>query len=186
MVTRKPYLGGHELGCSTESRCGGTIPHVFLAETIICDLDVTIKGQEDVVQFQITVNDTMLVEVLQCQTDLGSVELRSLQSELTTLDVKHEITAGDILHDKVDPCLGLETGVQVEEERMALLVGNEEHSFLRLGRLDLIILDDEFLLQHFDSIQLFRRFGLGEHNFTEIALSEHSQKIKMIQANASA
>jgi hypothetical protein len=40
---------------------------------------VTIQGQQDVVELQVTVNDTVLVEVLERQANLGSVEPRTLR-----------------------------------------------------------------------------------------------------------
>lgn len=58
------YLGCHELGSTTESASSTAIPHVLLAKTIVCDLNVTVQGQKNIVQLQITVDDTIFVEVL--------------------------------------------------------------------------------------------------------------------------
>lgn len=49
------YLGGHEFGSATKCTCGIAKPHVFLAQAIISDLDVTVQCQENVVQLQISV-----------------------------------------------------------------------------------------------------------------------------------
>lgn len=68
-----------------------------------------IKRQEDVVQFQVPIDNPFRVEVLEGEQDLTSVEFGLSQCELFLLDVKHEISAGDVLHDEVDPCLRLET-----------------------------------------------------------------------------
>lgn len=70
--------------------------------------------------------------------------------------------------------------MQIEEERMSFLIRNEENSLFRLGRFHFVILNDEFFLEYFDGIQLLGRFGLSKHDFTEIALSEDSQEVKMI------
>lgn len=59
------YLRSHELRSTTESASGTAIPHVLLTETIVCNLNVTIQGQKNVIQLQVTVNDTVLVEVLE-------------------------------------------------------------------------------------------------------------------------
>ena len=68
------YLWCHEFGSTTERACVGSIPHVLLAETIVRNLDVTIQGQKNVVKLQITVDNTVFVEVLKSQADFRSVE----------------------------------------------------------------------------------------------------------------
>ena len=68
------YLWCHEFGGTTECACAAPIPHVLLAKTIVCNLDVTIQGQKNVVKLQVTVDDTVFVEVLQSQADFRSVE----------------------------------------------------------------------------------------------------------------
>lgn len=68
------YLWCHEFRCTTESARGRTIPHVFLAQTVIRNLDVSIKSKHDVVKLQITVDDAIFVEILEGKADFGSVE----------------------------------------------------------------------------------------------------------------
>jgi hypothetical protein len=68
------YLGCHEFRSTTESACSRPIPHLFLAQTVICNLDVAVQCEQDIVELQISVNDTVLVEVFQGQADLGCVE----------------------------------------------------------------------------------------------------------------
>ena len=67
-------LGGHELWGAAERACCRPIPHVFLAETVIGHLDVSLRGKEDVVELQVTIDDAVLVEILERQADLGGVE----------------------------------------------------------------------------------------------------------------
>jgi hypothetical protein len=55
------------------------------------------------------------MEVFQRQQDLARVKLCLPQGELLPLDVKHEVSSRNVLHDKVDSSLGLEARVQVEE-----------------------------------------------------------------------
>ena len=49
------------------------------------------------------------MEILEGQKHFRRVELRLSQGELFALDVQHEITSADVLHDEVDTRLGLET-----------------------------------------------------------------------------
>lgn len=125
------YFWAHEFRCTAERASCTTIPHVLLAKTIISNFDVTIQGQQNVIELQVTVNDTVLVEVLECQADLGGIEpkkcehfnppkqgkdqawdlLCPLEAELATLNVQHEITTTDILHDEIDTSFSLETSM---------------------------------------------------------------------------
>lgn len=68
------YLGCHELGCTAECARRGTKPHVFLAETVVGNLDVTVKGEENVVELQVSIYDAVLVEIFESQADLSSIE----------------------------------------------------------------------------------------------------------------
>ena len=145
---------------------------------------MSVQRQKDVVQFQVAVNDSVLVEILQGQAYFGGVELGSLQAELSPLDVQHEIATRDVFHDKVDASLGLETGVEIQEKRMSLLVGDEKYALLRLGRLHFIILNDELFLQHLDGVQLLGRLRLGEHHLAKVAFTKHSQEVEVVQANS--
>lgn len=49
------YLGSHEFGGSAKSAGSLAEPHVFLAQTIIGNLDVAVQGEKNVIQLQITV-----------------------------------------------------------------------------------------------------------------------------------
>jgi hypothetical protein len=68
------YLGCHELGCTAERARRRAEPHVFLAETVVGNLDVTVKSKENVVELQVSINNTVFVEVFESQADLGRIE----------------------------------------------------------------------------------------------------------------
>ena len=68
------YLGCHEFRGTTESTCRRPIPHVFLAETIIGNLDVSVKGKKDIVEFQVTIDDAVFMEVFEREADFRSIE----------------------------------------------------------------------------------------------------------------
>lgn len=68
------YLGSHEFGSTTESASIGTVPHVLLTETIVCNLDMTIQCQKDVIKLQVTIDDAVFVEVLESQADFGGIK----------------------------------------------------------------------------------------------------------------
>ena len=49
--------------------------------------------------------------------------------------------------------------------------------------LDFVIVDDELLLQHLDRIQPVRLLLLGQHDLSEVTLSEHSEEVEIIKAD---
>jgi hypothetical protein len=71
---RMYYFRRHELRCSTEGACGGTVPHILLTKTIISNLDMTIKSEENVIEFKISIDDAVFVEIFQRQANLCSVK----------------------------------------------------------------------------------------------------------------
>jgi hypothetical protein len=147
---------------------------------------VPVKRKENVVQLQVAVDDAVFVEVLQGQAHFGGVKLRPLGAELPALDVQHEIATADVLHDEVYPRLRLEAGVEIEQEGVAFLVRDEEYPLLRPDALNLVIFDDKLLLEHLDSVQLFRRLGLGQHDLAKVTFSKDRQEVEMIEPNATA
>ncbi len=87
--------------------------------------------------------------------------------------MQHQISTADILHDEIHARLCLETRMQIQQERMSLLVGDQEHPLLRSRALHFIVLDDKLLLEHLDRVQLLRRFRLRQHHLAEVPFAQH-------------
>lgn len=66
---------------------------------------------------------------------------------------------------------------------MAFLVRNQKDSLLGPCALDLVVLDDELLLEHLDGVKLFSGLGLCQHDLTEVALTQHSKEVEVVEAN---
>lgn len=66
---------------------------------------------------------------------------------------------------------------------MSLLVRNKKHAFLRSRAFYFVVLDDEFLFQDFNGIELFRALCFSQHDLSEVTLSKHSEEIEVIQAD---
>lgn len=200
------YLGRHELWSTTECAGSRSVPHFLLAQTVIGNLDVSIQCEQDVVELQITVDDTIFVEILERKTDLCCVEprgvlavmktndesgklqgnlLSALSTKLTPLNVQHQITTTDVLHHEVNSGLRLETSVQTKQEGMSLLVSDQENSLFRASALDFIVLDNELFLQDLDGVQLLRALGLSKHDLSEVTLSKNSEEVEVVQAYSS-
>jgi hypothetical protein len=73
--------------------------------------------------------------------------------------------------------------MQVGQEWVPASVGNQEYTLLRADTLDFVVLDNELLLEHLDSVELSRSLCFSKHNLTEVTLTEHSKEVEMIEAN---
>ena len=71
------------------------------------------------------------MEILQSQEHLASVELCLPKGELLALDMEHKIASTDILHDEVDARLGLEAGMETQQEGMTFLRRGQEDPLFR-------------------------------------------------------
>jgi hypothetical protein len=71
------------------------------------------------------------MEVFKCKQHFTRVELRLPERKLLALNVQHEVSSTDILHDEVYASFRLETRVQPKEEGMPILRRREKHALLR-------------------------------------------------------
>ena len=75
-------------------------------------------------------DDSVSTEVIKHKKHLRCTEPSLAQRELFALKMQHQITTADIFHREVDPCFGLETRMQVQEEQMAPTGSRKEHMIL--------------------------------------------------------
>lgn len=71
------------------------------------------------------------MEVLKRKQNLGSVELRLAERELLPLDMQHQISSTDVLHNEVNPSFSLEARMQPKQKWVALFRCGQEDPFLR-------------------------------------------------------
>lgn len=109
------------------------------------------------------------MEIFQSEEHFRRVELRLPRRKLFALNVQHEISSTNILHNKINTSLSLETRMQSQQERMPFASGCQKDAFFgastirmldcakkeRVGYLpfNFIVIDYEFLFQHFDCVQ---------------------------------
>jgi len=74
------YLRCHKLWCSAEGVCSASITHLLFTQPIISNLDMPVQCEQDVVQLQIPIYDLVLMQVLERQQDLRSVESKLVES----------------------------------------------------------------------------------------------------------
>lgn len=107
-------LRGHELWRPAKRARRISIPHLHFTQPIVAYFNMTVQSQEDVIQLEIPVHNSIVVEVLQRQADFCRIELSASRRELLALDVQEKIAATYILHHEIDTRLGLEAGMQID------------------------------------------------------------------------
>merc|ERR1719270_1349493 len=113
----------------------------LLTHAVVRQLDVSLVIQEDIVQFQISVNYSALVKIVERETNFCAVKTRVLlwQSSLT-LHVEHQVSSADKLNHKEQPAWSLEAGMKTRQEGM---IGRcFKHMFLCLHPVDVFIVSD--------------------------------------------
>lgn len=60
----KTYFWRHEFRSTAEGAGTRSIPHFFLTQPIVGNLDMAVKRQEDVVELKISIDNPILMEIL--------------------------------------------------------------------------------------------------------------------------
>jgi hypothetical protein len=116
--------------------------------------------EQQVLGFQVAVDDVVRVQVVQREGDLGGVELGDGVGEALRLAQQAEqLAALDKVHDHVQVLGVLEGAPQGDEERVLDLL---QHAALVVSVLDLLHLDDLGLLQHLDGVEALVVLALHE------------------------
>lgn len=119
VATRKEDLGSKILGRTTEGEGDVVVGHSLFDEAKVCEMDMAEDVEHKVLWFEITIDDAVLVEVLDRQEHLGSVEAGLIFVKL--IDVGHvveELSTSEVVHHKVQFVSGLEAVSKTDDERM--------------------------------------------------------------------
>ena len=94
------------------------------AEAEICEFDVSLLGDEDIVGFYVSMDEAVLVNVVDGEDQLGDVKLGvALGQDLFLHEQGHEVSPRHVLHDQVKVELVLEGEVELGDP----LAGNLVH-----------------------------------------------------------
>ena len=97
-----------------------------LGEAEVCQHNITIIIQQNVLWFQIAVYDVTLMKVTECKSNLRGIKLRlGLRKALLLRQVLEELSALNKLHDEVNTVGLLEDIVHAYDERVVHLVKDE-------------------------------------------------------------
>lgn len=121
------------------------------------------------------------MQVLQRQRDFRRVEASTLLGELLRLaQVVEELAAGTVVENEVELVAGLEGVFHAHDERVVDLAQNVP---LRLRVLDLVLLLDHRLVQHFHRVDFVLTHLLHLEHLPETALPDHFQNLKVVETH---
>ncbi|RUS74090.1 hypothetical protein EGW08_018153 [Elysia chlorotica] len=143
---------------STECSCRLVADDVLLAHAKVCNFDVTLRVQHDIVQLEISGEIESLYISCGNSADLRCDGLLELALLLYSV---HQISAVHILHHKVKAVLEQTrcAGVQLHQERRFVRQGQD--SLLDHRALHVVVLNDDVFLENLDCIELVRAFPLS-------------------------
>src|SRR5271156_6500332 len=72
--SRSIYLWSHEFWGTAESVCGTSVSHLLLTQPIISNLDVSVQSQQNIIEFQIPIDNLVFMQIFERQQNLGSIE----------------------------------------------------------------------------------------------------------------
>lgn len=110
------------LGRTTERERLGTFRlislHTLLAESEVSNLQVAVAIEQNILRFQISVDNTILVEAADRFDQLGSVEASPTLRKFSLLpQMVEKFTTIQEVHDEVKLCFGLKCVVKLHDER---------------------------------------------------------------------
>mmetsp|Transcript_46168 Transcript_46168/g.118971 ORF Transcript_46168/g.118971 Transcript_46168/m.118971 type:complete len:309 (-) Transcript_46168:476-1402(-) len=159
------------LGGTAEGIGFGIGGHLFLNETKICQANVAIEVQEDVLRLEISVHDSLRVKVLEGSNHLSSIEPDLLQGEPSLLlKMSKQITSVHVVENQVQLLWALESKLEADHEGMGHL---SQHFVFGLRTFDLVSPDKHLLVQNLHSIQLASGLHLYKHNLAKSTTSNY-------------
>ena len=151
-----------------------------LGQAKICELEVTLRVEKHVLWLEISVDDTVLVQVLQGQGDLGGVETCSILREADLLaEMEEELASIQEVRDEVKRLRRLEGEVKLHNEGMRDLLHDVS---LDLRVVHLVRPDDEVLLQSLHGIDLLRVLFARHVDFAKRASAHNFEQLEIFDA----
>ena len=175
------HFRGQVLGSSTES-VGHAILRLFdLTQAKISHLDVTLRVEKYVFRLQISIDDTVLVEVLEGEDDLGGIEPSSVFTESNLVaQMEEEFSTIEEVCDEVEALSRLEGVMELDHERVIDLLHDIA---LDLCIVHLIRSNDKVFLERLNSVDLASVFLLSQVDFSEGAATNYFQQLEIVHTH---
>lgn len=173
----------HHFGCQILWR--STITYGFLivlyhlCQSVIDDLDVACLVKHNVLQFQISVCVSLLMEVINSKDHLSGIKQNCWLLKSFCLLVNFvKLSSSDKWHHEKKPCVVLKHVLERDQERMIAL----KHNLLfQKGALDLVHLNQNVFPDGFDRKKFLGSLKLNKEYFSKGASSQDHQPFKIIK-----
>lgn len=170
------HLRGQVLRRAAESLRRLAIRESF-GEAVVDDLEVAVLIDEHVFKLEVTVHDSLAVQVADSHRNLHGVKRdNGLGQSLSCLEHLVELSAADEGHHEVEPSLRLEQIVHAAEERV---VTAKQDILLKLRVLDLVVLDENVLADNLDCVLFFVLRALSQENFSERTATKQRDQLEV-------
>lgn len=164
------HLGGQVLGSAAERVSQLTLLDE-LGQAEVGHKEVTVFANKHIFRLEITIDDTLRMEMSEGKRNLCRKELGLVLGEHAHLDkMTEELATFDKFHQEVDAVLVLEHVLHVNQERMVNLA---EDVLLKLDVLHLFVLEDDVLADDLHGVRLLGRLVLNKEDFAECSLTYH-------------
>ncbi len=126
---------------------------------------MSIGGEKDVLGFEITVDDVVLVKIVDRQCYFGSVEFGDgVREALRFTQECEKLASRNVVHDHVKEGRVFERSPQVDQKWMS---DNRQDGPFRVGVFDLLHLDHLLLSKNFDGVESMIVSGPNEVDTTK-------------------
>lgn len=150
-------------------------------ETEVGQTDVALQVQQDVLGLQVTVDDVVLVQLLEREDDLGGKQTRLLLREAAVLlEPEEELATAAVVHDEVELVGRLEGVRQAREVRVLDAL---QDAALRLGVQQLVALDQRGLAQRLHGVDHLGVLLAHHHDLAEAALAQHLEQVEVLHVH---
>lgn len=151
----------------------------YLCEPEISQTDVAIFVHKNIFRFKVSVDDALLMQVTDSNSNLSTIKLGSLLVKSGNIsEVHEELSSSDESHDEEDLLVGLENILHSNKERVISL---KQNILLKFRAFDLIIIYNHILSKTFHGIVVTIVFLFHQEYLTERASSDNFDKVETLQ-----
>lgn len=147
------------------------------AEPEVCQPNVPFGIDKNVFGLDVTINDTLLVEVLKRQDEFSTIKFSAILVKASVLlEMVEQLTSVDELHDEVEMELVLERELELHNERMVKLL---QDVTLDSDTVKLVSLEHKFFFDAFHRVVRSKNVVLDQVHFSERPTANHLNDLEV-------
>lgn len=149
------------------------------SKTIVNNFDVSILVHHDILKFQVTMHDTLAVQLANSDDNLGCIEFHCIFWEaLLFLENLIELSTIDKWHNEIEAGFRLEEVVHSTKEGM---ISFKEDLLFKSNAGNLVIFNEYIFSDRLDSILLVIVWQFGQIHFSKSAFAQLHDNVKIFQ-----